>query len=93
MERIPVRELNQHTSAVLARVRRGETLEVTVRGEAVARIAPMTGRLTFLEELAAEGWLLPAEVARGPMPAPVAAGDPGVEVAAELSAARDEERW
>ncbi|KIF79211.1 prevent-host-death protein [Streptomyces sp. 150FB] len=43
MERVPVRELNQNTSAVLARVRQGESLEVTVSGSAVARLLPISG--------------------------------------------------
>jgi len=40
MERIGVRELRQHASRYLARVRLGETLEVTERGRPVARLVP-----------------------------------------------------
>jgi prevent-host-death family protein len=40
MERVPVRELQQHASAVLRRVRAGETLGITDRGALVAVMAP-----------------------------------------------------
>ena len=40
MESVPVRELQQHASKVLRRVRLGETVGVTDRGELVAVIAP-----------------------------------------------------
>lgn len=40
MERVPVRELQQHASAVLRRVRAGETVGVTHRGTLVAVISP-----------------------------------------------------
>jgi prevent-host-death family protein len=43
MERIGVRELRQHASRYLARVRAGETIEVTDRGRAVARLVPIRG--------------------------------------------------
>jgi prevent-host-death family protein len=40
MERVPIRELQQHASAVLRRVRAGETLGITDRGTLVAVVAP-----------------------------------------------------
>ena len=40
METIGIRELRQHASRVLDRVRRGEVVVVTDRGRAVARIYP-----------------------------------------------------
>jgi prevent-host-death family protein len=43
MERIGVRELRQHASRYLARVRAGETIEVTDRGRPVARLVPIAG--------------------------------------------------
>jgi prevent-host-death family protein len=92
MDRIPVRELNQHTSAVLARVQRGESLEVTVSGTAVARLVPVTRTQSLLDRLVAEGRAT-APLAGGPFPLPPVLGDPGVDAAAELAAARDEERW
>jgi prevent-host-death family protein len=40
MERVGVRELRQNLSVYLRRVRRGESLEVTERGEPVAVLQP-----------------------------------------------------
>jgi prevent-host-death family protein len=40
MERVPIRELQQHASAVLRRVRAGETVGITDRGTLVAVMAP-----------------------------------------------------
>jgi prevent-host-death family protein len=42
MDRIGVRELRQHASRYLDRVRRGEAIEVTERGTPVARLVPVT---------------------------------------------------
>ena len=42
MDRIGVRELRQHASRYLARVRLGETFEVTERGRPVARLVPVS---------------------------------------------------
>jgi prevent-host-death family protein len=42
VESIPVRQLNQDTAGVLARVERGESLEITSRGRAIARLVPAT---------------------------------------------------
>lgn len=42
MTTIGVRELKQHTSAVLAQVReKGEEVEITYRGQVIARIVPV----------------------------------------------------
>jgi prevent-host-death family protein len=40
MERVPIRELQQHASAVVRRVRAGETVGITDRGTLVAVLAP-----------------------------------------------------
>lgn len=45
MESIGVRELRQHASRYLERVRHGETLEVTDRGRPVARLVPVASDL------------------------------------------------
>lgn len=92
MERIGVRELNQNTSQVLARVRQGETLEVTDRGRAVARLVPVGRGLSLLDQLVAEGRAT-APVTSGLIPTPPVLDDPAVDVAQELAASRDEERW
>jgi prevent-host-death family protein len=57
---VGVRELRQNLSVYLARVIRGETLEVTDRGHAVAVLAPLPRELPVLERLRREGRLIPA---------------------------------
>jgi prevent-host-death family protein len=92
VEQIAVRELNQHTSRVLARVRAGETVEVTDRGEPIARLVPVVAGDALLGRLVAEGRAT-APASTGPMPLPPVLGDSTVDVAAVLAASRDEERW
>lgn len=92
MRSVPVRELNQQTSAVLARVQRGETVEITVNGRPVARLVPVADNTSVLDRLAAEGRAVRPSVV-GPVPMPPVLGDREVTVADELAAARDEERW
>jgi prevent-host-death family protein len=60
MERIGIRELQQHASGVLRRVRAGEGIEVTDRGHPVALLIPQRGG-SALEALRAAGRLTPAE--------------------------------
>ena len=50
---VGVRELRQNHSVYLWRVLRGETLEVTDRGHAVAVLAPLPKRLSVLDRLQA----------------------------------------
>ncbi|MFC0007853.1 type II toxin-antitoxin system Phd/YefM family antitoxin [Micromonospora siamensis] len=92
MEQIAVRELNQHTSRVLARVRAGETVEVTDRGEPIARLVPVLAADALLGRLVAEGRAT-APTSVGPVPMPPVLGDRSVDVAAVLAESRDEERW
>ncbi|MGN9802920.1 type II toxin-antitoxin system Phd/YefM family antitoxin [Micromonospora sp. L32] len=92
MEQIAVRELNQHTSRVLARVRAGETVEVTDRGQPIARLVPVVAGDALLGRLVTEGRAA-APTATGPLPMPPVLGDPTVDVAATLAASREEERW
>ena len=40
MERVPIRELQQHASAVIRRVKAGETVAITERGTLVAVLSP-----------------------------------------------------
>jgi prevent-host-death family protein len=60
MERIGIRELQQHASGVLRRVRAGQELEVTERGHPVAMLIPQRGG-NALEALRAAGRVTPAE--------------------------------
>jgi prevent-host-death family protein len=67
MSEVPVRELNQNTAGVLARVKRGEAIEVTERGVVIARLVP--AETHPLAELLSTGKLRPATVS-GPAPRP-----------------------
>lgn len=55
MESIGVRQLQQNAADTVDRVRRGETIEVTVRGRPVAKLVPVGG--TLLDQLEASGRL------------------------------------
>jgi len=60
LKRVGVRELRQNLSVHLARVIRGETLEVTDRGHAVAVLAPLPPTESVLDRLEREGRLIRA---------------------------------
>ncbi len=60
MERIGVRELRQHASRYLDKVKAGETVEVTERGQLVALLVPPAPGLTARDRLIASGRLMPA---------------------------------
>jgi len=88
MERIGVRELRQHASRYLARVARGETLEVTDRGRPVARLVPIaTDPWT---DLVAAGRVVLASDEADVADEPPA--DYGVDASAVLAAQRADER-
>lgn len=90
MQQIPVRLLNQDTAGVLARVEGGETVVVTSRGRAIARISPMVD--SEIEDLVASGRIIPA-TNRAPFTRPPGAVDHENSASAALIAMRDEERW
>jgi prevent-host-death family protein len=90
MERIGVRELNQHTSRVIERVKRGEVVEVTERGRLVARLVPAEPAPEPLGRLVAEGRATPPTDA-GSIPMPPVLGDPDVNAAADIAATREHE--
>ena len=52
---VGVRELRQNLSVYLARVKRGESLEVTEHGRPVARLGPLPAAESHIERLIAEG--------------------------------------
>ncbi len=58
--RVGVRELRQNLSVYLERVKRGESLSVTERGQVVALLSPLTRVLSPVERLIAEGRATPA---------------------------------
>lgn len=88
-----MRQLNQDTAGVLARVERGESLEITSRGRPIARLVPATPRgLEELDDLIAAGRVVPATVS-APFELPAGRAEEGVDAGELLSALRDEERW
>lgn len=92
MESIGVRELNQNTSQVLARVSGGESIEITDRGHPIARLVPVGDDRSSLANLIAAGRAV-APTSTGRVPLPPKLGDDNVDVAATLASMRDEERW
>ena len=60
MSRVGVRELRQHASRYLERVKAGEVVEVTERGKLVALLTPPTPAVAVREQLIASGRLVPA---------------------------------
>jgi prevent-host-death family protein len=60
MLRIGVRELRQNASRYLARVKAGESVEVTERGILVARLVPPQPSESARDRLVAAGKLIPA---------------------------------
>lgn len=78
MERIGVRELRQHATRYLGRVKAGETVEVTERGQLVALLVPPAPGATERERLIAMGRLVPAtRPFQLPRRAPAPAEGPG----------------
>ena len=78
---------------MLARVERGESLEITSRGRPIARLVPVTGgKLDEVADLVAAGRAVPATIS-APFETPAGPLDDGPESGELLSALRDEERW
>ena len=90
MSRIGIRELNQQTSLVLERVRRGEVFTITDHGEPVARLVPVGDTRSVMDSLIAAGKAIPRR-RRGPLPRPIAFGPPEVDSTDVVRAMRDEE--
>jgi prevent-host-death family protein len=89
MEQVPIRELNQDTAGVLARVQHGESVEITNRGKPIARLVPVGAG--ELDDLIAAGRVIPA-TRPGPFLAPDGNIEPGADAAALIRQLRDEER-
>lgn len=90
MPEVPVRELNQNTAGVLARVKRGEQIDITERGTVVARLIPAQAHP--LADMISSGKLHPA-TASGPTPratGPVHTDDEAGQLLRQL---RDSERY
>lgn len=91
---IGIRELRQNASRYLRRVRAGETITITDRGEPIAQIRPMTG-VGGVDRLIAEGRAQPpagnlAEYMDTEPPAIAHADEP--RLSDLVIAMRDEER-
>jgi len=85
---VTIREVNQHTSAVFARVVRGEELIVTKDGRPQARITPYRPTSTY-EELVADGRIIPP--AQDPTPFIPLPGE--VDLDRVLAEERAEREW
>ncbi|MGP4113474.1 type II toxin-antitoxin system Phd/YefM family antitoxin [Streptomyces sp. 4N509B] len=90
---VGLRELRHRTSEVLARVRHGETIDVTEYGRLVARIVPVEERepTPVLDRLAAEGRVRPA--ARPGFRPRMRTGEGDDRLGEALRDLREEERW
>lgn len=90
---VGLRELRHHTSEVLARVRHGETVDVTEHGRLIARIVPVGDRepTPILARLVASGR---AVLAKRPGFRPrMHPGDGSNLLSDTVTAMREEERW
>lgn len=90
---VGLRELRHKTSEVLARVRHGETIDITEYGRLVARIVPVEERepTPTLDRLAADGKVRRAE--RPGYRPRMRAGDGSDRLTEALAALRAEEPW
>ena len=87
METIGVRELQQHASAALRRVARGETIGVTERGRLVA-VLSAPSNATGSAALVASGRIQPARRPSSDLPKPVSTTKTTAEVLGELRSER-----
>lgn len=87
---VGVRSLQQHASAVLARVADGEIVEVTDRGRPVARLVPVTHG--GLAGLVAAGLARPARRHLSEVGEPLPATDAAPTLGELLADARADER-
>ena len=88
--RIGIRALQQHASDAVRRVSAGESLEITDRGRAVARIVPI--RDSRIEDLIAAGLLRPARAALATLPLPLPSQRDAVTLTELLAHQRADER-
>jgi prevent-host-death family protein len=90
MTAIPVRELNQDTAGVLARVERGETLEITRHQRVIARLVPVLH--AEIDDLVAAGRMLPPTQTAA-WEAPYGVAENGPDAGELVRQMRDEERY
>ena len=88
--RVGVRELRQNLSVYLRRVKDGEVLEVTERGETVAELAPIRKRPpSILDQMLADGRARAAKGSHRDLPPPPRI--PGRPLSEILQEMRDED--
>ena len=90
-QHVPLRELNQHTSAVIETVAGGASVVITRNGRPIARMVPVSPTVSGLDQLVATGRATAPRV-RGQFLSPPIPGGDGIDVARALSADRDRER-
>lgn len=90
MGEVSMRTLNQETSKVLARVKRGEEITLTERGEVIARIIPASAGA--LDALISSGRVQPA-VVHGPARRPTIAMRDDLDAGTLLQRMRAGERY
>jgi prevent-host-death family protein len=88
---VGVRELKSKLSEFLARVERGETINVTSRGRRVAQIVPAVGE-TAIERGLREGWIT-RKVDRPPEPFTPLQPRPGTPTSEEILRELREDRF
>jgi prevent-host-death family protein len=91
MDRVGVRELQQHASAWVRRAAAGETLEVTDRGRPVARLGPIPAAERGVQVLLDAGRLRPAR-GRVSDVEPLTAARGGPSLSAALAELRADDR-
>jgi prevent-host-death family protein len=93
VERIGIRELNQRTSHYIAKVKAGQTIEVTEHGQLVARLVPVQQATSRLDELIAEGKARPGTGEPLDFSWLQQAEPDGINIADEIVKMREEERY
>ena len=88
MEQIGIRELRQHASKWINKVRAGAVIQITDRGRPVARLVPITSADPDRDALAAAGFLSPAPAPRPTLDASTLI--PGVDLTAILDEQRSD---
>ena len=88
MKKVGIRALKQNASAVVAEAAAGETVTITDRGRAVARMTAIG--VPRLRALIEAGDARPAQTSIAEVPEPVAAG---LSLSSDVAKARDDERY
>lgn len=87
-EKVGIRELRQNLSRYVARTVRGESFDVTDRGQPVGRLVPPATGEPWLDDLVAEGLVRPARRRSTTLPEPAELGSGSITEA--LEAEREE---